>query len=264
MEKLLKLLFKIRAKIEKIIEIFSWQNLKNVFEGLPKDEIDATSKPLHQKEIEERESESVGKNNEVFEAKILGKFSPRYIDNSLQNFERIFKKNSPQPPQKFENLNEDFRGENGEKFSENFLSILKVLEQNFSPQNNNFFLSQDKKLTVQKKIFSEFQSDFFEENQFKIFNKISTLNNFFNEINFTASAQDFDLRNPTSSKFVNTPNSDFAPQISTPRHEDFKSVSQNSGKESPNFYADDFREIIANLVGDFIDTSLRINGFKTH
>lgn len=262
MEKLLKLLLKIRAKIEKIIGIFSWQNLKNVFEELPKDEIDATSKPLFQKEIEERESESVGKNNKNFEAKILGKFSPRDFDNSLQIFEQIFKKNSPQPPQKFENLNEDFRGENGEKFSENFLSILKVLAQNFSSQNNNFFLSQDKKLTVQKKIFSEFQSDFFEENQFKIFNKISTLNNFFNDINFNPSGQNFDVENSTPTEVANSENTNLTSQISAQKSENFTSVFQNRAEENPKFYADDFREIVANIVGDFVDTSLRINGFK--
>ena len=255
MEKLLKLLFKMWSKIEKSVEIFSWKNLKNVFGELSEGEGDAPSEGLSKERIEERGIVADILNNEKFLAKISEKFSPRNIDTPSQNFEKISSKNQSRKLQKNENSDVVLGGENGEKFLENNFTILEILTQNFSPKTNTNFLTQDK-------FFSEFQSVFFDENALQNFHKISTLNNFFNEINFSPSAQNFDVENSTTYEFAKVEKPNFEMQISQQKIENLQPVFQNSGDENPNFSAEDFREIVANIVGDFIDTSLRINGFK--
>ena len=262
MEKLLKLLFKMWSKIEKSVEIFSWKNLKNVFGELSEGEGDAPSEGLSKERIEERGIVADSLNNEKFLAKILEKFLPWNIDTPSQNFEKISSKNQSRKLPKNENSDGAFWGENGEKFLENNFTILEILTQNFSPKTNTNFPLQNKKLTTQNNFFEEFQSNFFRENSLQNFHKISTLNNFFNEINFSPSAQNFDVENSTTYEFAKVEKPNFEMQISPQKIENLQPVFQNSGDENPNFSAEDFREIVANIVGDFIDTSLRINGFK--
>lgn len=281
MEKLLKLLLKIRAKIEKIIGIFSWKNLKNILFEQSEDEETIPLKSLFQKEIEGRRIAEGSKNNKNFEAKILGKFSPRDFDNSLQIFEQTFSQNLSKKLQKIGNAGRGFRGESGEiskekvwresgeKFRQNHPPILEIWTKNFSPQVKNFSIlpnknlpPQDKNLTTLSNFLRGFQPDFFDENPLRNFNKISTLNNFFNDINFNPSGQNFDVENSTPTEVANSENTNLTSQISAQKSENFTSVFQNRAEENPKFYADDFREIVANIVGDFVDTSLRINGFK--